>query len=274
MYVVSCRKNFDSDLVTGETNSFRNFTNPLDSSKFDPLKTADLLDVCRNQHVAILVHGYNNVISEVMGSYWRIVSEMQQQGLSGSGGTYRVVIGFTWPGTSKRAGYFAALATARKAGPFLGELINTVRGVAHSVDVQTHSLGARVALTALKDPKKIFVDNLLLSAPAVDNHVLEPGQTFHPVLDSCNRALVYHSKHDPVLKNFYTLGDITDGIHLALGLKGPRSKTVTLKSSNLYSVDCSQRVTSHGGYKEAPQYFAHWKQVLAGGPISRYDELS
>jgi esterase/lipase superfamily enzyme len=275
MYVVSCRKGFESDAQIGAGNLFRNYKNPADPTKFDDLDQNGILDVCRDRHIAILVHGYNNEMHEVMGSYWKIVSEMQAQGLSGVGGTYRVVLGFTWPGMAIRSGYFAALSTARKAGPFLAALVHSVRTVAKSVDVQTHSLGARVALTALKDPNKVFLDNLLLSAPAVDNHVLEPDKAFHRSLDNCNRCFVYHSKNDPVLKTFYKLGDVTDGIQAALGLRGPRSKPVTLsKTPNLYVVDCAARVTSHGGYKDTPRYFEHWKQLLAGGPMSRYDELS
>jgi esterase/lipase superfamily enzyme len=274
MYVVSCRSNFTSDETLGKQNRYRNYTNPQNADAFQELNLDDILARATDKHVCILVHGYNNSIPAVMKSYWEIVSQSSDTGVIGPKG-YGLVVGFTWPGMSSGIGYFAARSTAKKAAPFLLEVINNLRTVAHSVDVQTHSLGARVALTALANPKKVFVDNLLLTAPAVDNDLLEPEQDFHPSLDSCNRCFVYHSKNDSVLKITYPLGDIADGMHKALGLNGPRSKPVTLsKCLNVYVVDCSARVKDHGGYRKTVRYFDHWNEVLSGTSMSRYDELS
>lgn len=273
MYLVSCRKGFDSDQFLGSENQYRNYTNPADITVFQDLNKTQILEQATNKHVAILVHGFNNKTEDVMRGYWRVVTQMKSQGVTGPAG-YGLVLGFSWPGFATAAGFFTAVINAKRASSYLADLINDVRAVAHSVDVQTHSLGARVALQALKNPKKTFIDNLLLSAPAVDNHVLEPDEAFNSSLESCNRCLVYHSTNDNVLKLSFPLGDLTDGIHKALGNKGPRSKPVTLKSPNIYVVDCSARVHDHSGYKDAKQYFDHWKQVLSGGPISRYDELS
>jgi esterase/lipase superfamily enzyme len=273
MYVVSCRRGFDSDRILAKENAYRNFTNPADAGAFQEMTKTALLERATNKHVCILVHGYNNEVPEVMSAYWKIVTQMVDTGVTGANG-YGLVIGFTWPGFASKAGYFTATGNARKAGAFLADLIQSVRAVAHTVDVQTHSLGARVALTALKDPKKIFVDNVMLSAPAVDNHVLEPDEDFFAATHSCNRLFVYHSRHDGALKAFF-MGDITDGINRALGLRGPRRKAVTLaKTPNVYVVDCSLRVKGHSEYKNTKQYFEHWNGVLAGGALSRYDELA
>jgi hypothetical protein len=115
----------------------------------------------------------------------------------------------------------------------------------------------------------------MITAPAVDNNILEPEESFFDSPASCNRCFVYFSKNDPVLKGGFWIGDVLDGIHAALGLRGPRSKAVTLeKSQNVYVVDCSARVNSHGGYRKTSQYFDHWKEVLSGGPVNRYGELS
>ena len=275
MYVVSCRRGFDSDQFTGAENRYRNYTNPTDAAAFTDLTMTEIVAKAKNKHVCILVHGFHNQMVNVMGAYWEIVQRMSDTGVVGDAG-YGLVIGFTWPGMATRLGYFTAMATAKKSGPFLLDLVNALRGEAHSVDVQTHSLGARVALTALKNPKKVFVDNLILSAPAVDNHLFEPDQDFFPALESCNRCLVYHSKQDSVLGKFYRLADIADGFHKALGQGGPRSKAITLaKSPNLYVVDCTTRVKKdHSGYRKSDEYFKHWGRVLTGGALTRYDELS
>ncbi len=275
MYIVSCRRGFDSNELLGAKNQYRNYRNPADYTVFDDLNLTDILKVAKNKHVCILIHGFNNAMDHVMPAYWEMVQRMSDTGVTGTAG-YGLVIGFTWPGMATAPGYFTALITSTKAAPYLLELINQLRGEAHSVDVQTHSLGARVALTALLDPSKVFVDNLLLSAPAVDHHLLEPAEKFNPCTDSCNRLLVYHSKQDSVLGGPYWIGDITDGIHPALGRGGPRNKTITLsKTKNVYVVDCTARVKSdHSGYRKTNYYFKHWATVLSGNALNRYDELS
>ncbi len=274
MYVVSCRKDFTSNQVMGKENLVRNYINPHDATKFHDMTMDELRVQATNKHVCILVHGYRSPIENVMSSYWELVTRMAAQGVAGPSG-YGLVVGFAWPGKRTRIGYFVARSSARRAAPKLLELVNDLRGVAHTVDVQTHSLGARVALTALRDARKVFVDNLLLTAPAVDNDILETGKDFHASLESCNRCFVYHSKHDKVLRFTYPLGDIADGLKRAIGLRGPRSRVRTLADCpNAYVVDSSTRVKDHGGYRRAPEYFTHWREVLSGDAISRYDELS
>lgn len=273
MFIVSCRKDFDSNSTLAGQHLYRNYSNPQKPSVFMDRTLNDVLDAARNKHVAILVHGFNNTLPEVLGAYWELASNMRTAGVAGASG-YGLVLGFTWPGFQTAAGYFAARITARRAGPFLRDLVNAIRPVAHSVDVETHSLGARVALTALSNPKKVFVDNLLLSAPAVDDNLLEPGKEFNAALDGCNRCLVYHSTKDDVLRKSYPLGDAADGIRPALGLRGPRSKPVTLsKCPNVYVVDCSARVDSHGAYRHVTQFLEHWKAGLSGAPLERYGAL-
>jgi esterase/lipase superfamily enzyme len=275
MYVVSCRKGFDSDQFAGKENRYRNYTNPNNPNTFTDMNLTDLLAKATKKHVCILVHGFKNEMPNVMGAYWEVVERMNTTGVVGPG-CYELVIGFTWPGMATALGYFTAMVSAKKAAPFLLELVNQLNGVAHSVDIQTHSLGARVALVAMKNPKKVFVDNLILSAPAVDNHLLEPEQDFFAATDSCNKLMVYHSKQDSVLGSFFVAADVADGLHRALGQPGPRSKPITLaKTPNVYVVDCTARVKKdHSGYRKTDEYFKHWKTVLSGAPLSRYDELS
>jgi esterase/lipase superfamily enzyme len=273
MYMVSCRKGFDSNLLFGAENQYRNYTNPQDPDVFTEITKTKILDAATDKHVLVLVHGFNNPMPNVLKSYWEVAKGLDDQGLTGVG-KYGLIIGFTWPGNKYGIGYFGAVPKANKSGASLRELITDLRGVSHSVDIQTHSLGARVALKALADPKKAFVDNLLMTAAAIDNDLLEPGQDFFAAMNSVNRCFTYHSKNDPVLKKGFWIGDILDGLHPALGLKGPRSKPVTLQETpNVYVVDCSARITSHGGYRKEVKYYEHWIDVLAGGPMHNYDEL-
>ncbi|MBI2685711.1 MAG: alpha/beta hydrolase [Acidobacteria bacterium] len=274
MYVVSCRRDFESNVLFSKAHIYRNYTNPGDHTEFKTIDLNALLDAAKSKHVCLLVHGFNNPIENVVKSYWELVKGLDQPGLNGPTG-YGLVIGFTWPGSRTAFGYFGAVPKANRSAAFLRDLINALRGVALTVDVQTHSLGARVAFKALASPKKTFVDNLMVTAPAVDNNLLEPEQAFFEALGSCNRCFVYHSKKDPVLAGSFWIGDILDGIHAALGLKGPRLKKITLeKSPNVYVVDCSSRVSTHGGYRQTASYYGHWVDVLSGTAMNRYDELS
>jgi esterase/lipase superfamily enzyme len=274
MYMVSCRKGFDSNLLFSAENQYRNYTNPSSPTTFQDVTESQILEQAKDTHVLVLVHGFNNPIENVLKSYWELTKGLADEGLTGVG-QYGLIVGFTWPGARFGIGYFGALGTANKSGPRLRDFIADLQGVAHSVDLQTHSLGARVALKALVDPKKAFVDNLMLTAAAIDNHLLEPDQAFFKATSAVNRCFTYHSTHDPVLGGGFWIGDILDGIHAALGLKGSRNKTITLqKTPNVYVVDCSARITTHGGYRNCSQYYDHWKDVLAGGPMERYDELS
>lgn len=184
MYVVSCRKDFESNVVVAKANQYRNYTQPGDHTKFQDIELNTLLAAAANKHVCVLVHGFNNPIANVAKSYWELVSGVQTKA------AYGLVVGFTWPGSRTPAGYFGAVPKAQRAAPFLRDLINSLRTVALSVDVQTHSLGARVALQALAEPAKVFVDNLMMTAPAVDHNVLEPGAAFGDSVASCNRCFV------------------------------------------------------------------------------------
>lgn len=270
--MISCRKDFNSNLFFAEENQYRNYTNPSSPDTFQNIKLDQILEAASHKHVLIMVHGFNNPMENVLKSYWELLKGLGDEGLTGPG-QYGLILGFTWPGSRFGAGYFGAVPKANRSASYLVDLISNLQGVAHSVDVQTHSLGARVALKALANPKKAFVDNLMLAAAATDNHLLEPEKLFAPALNSVNRCFSYHSSRDPVLGGAFWIGDILDGIHAALGWKGPRSKPLTLKAPNLYIVDCSVRIDSHGGYRACSQYYDHWRAVLAGGPMNRYDEL-
>jgi esterase/lipase superfamily enzyme len=275
VYVVSCRKGFTPTQLLASENRYRNYKNPANPDVFEELTRTDIVNAAKNKHVGILVHGFNTDVDQAMAAYWEIVDRMRQTGVAGAQG-YGLVIGYLWPGFSTPLGYAPAVVNANRAGTRLIDLVNSLRTTVLSVDVQTHSLGARVALSALKNPKQVFIDNLILTAPAVDNHLLEPTQDFYPAMDSCNRCFVCHSDKDSVLSTSFWVGDITDGIHGALGRKGPRSKQVTLsQTQNVYVVDCTARVKAdHSGYRKTNKYFNYWAKILSGGALSRYDELS
>ncbi len=273
MIIASCRRNFDSTRILSKRTQYRDFPDPSQPDAGKKIELADLKAQARDQHVCVMVHGFNNTLPAILKAYGELQAGLARAGLSGPKG-YGLVVGFAWPGWTSGLGYIPAIRSANHSGPQLRQLVNDLRSVALSVDIQTHSLGARVALRALAGPEPVFVDNLLLSAPAVDHDVLEPRQPFHRALATCNRCLVYHSRHDSVLRGIYRLGDIPGLMKKSLGMGGPRDKKTTLeKCPNVYVVDCAACVATHSGYRKATPYLAHWRRVWSGAPLPRYEAL-
>ena len=274
MFMVSCRSQFTSTRWFTRKNLYRHYSQFPPRPHFVSTTLANLQSAALNRHVCILVHGYNNTLTNVLDAYQELYSNLGAYGLLNSGG-YGLVIGFTWPGWQSALGFLAARAAANRAGTYLHQLITGLRPAALSVDVQTHSLGARVVLAALKIAPPIFVDNLLLSAAAVDHSVFRPGREFHSTLTACNRCWVYFSRRDSVLKKAYPVADFVDGIQKALGLAGPQSPHHALaQHPNLYPVDCTAHVAQHGDYRKTPAYYAHWHRILSGAPLPRPDTLA
>jgi len=269
MILVSCRENFDDNRRFAGDNLIRTYPNLFRLGKYETLDANDLEEAVRDKHVLILVHGFRNPLNKVAPAYARLELELSRHGLLDEG-MYGMVIGFVWPGFETALGFFAAERSANRSAGYLRKLLLLARGSAHSIDVQTHSLGARVALQSMAFPPELWVDNLLLSAPAVDNESLEPRREFSSALQSCRRCLVYHSSRDEVLKVGYRIGTMDR----ALGYRGPQHPDVIRKKcKEVFVVDCSAVVRSHGGYRTAGKYYRHWGRVLSEEPLEQFEKL-
>jgi esterase/lipase superfamily enzyme len=272
MIIVSCRKHFDSDTSLSRCLQIRDVPAPTHPEDSDRLFIDDLQARARNRHICILIHGYSNPLPDVLDAYVDLQTRMEAAHIAGPNG-YGLIVGFTWPGL-RGAAYPLARQKANRSARHLLRLINHLRSVAFTIDIQTHSLGARVALGALRDPSQVFIDNLLLTAAAVDSTVFQPGREFRHALKACSRCFVYYSRHDAVLRKFYPVGDAIDGIAPALGLNGPRRPKTTLKQHpNLTLINCAACIPDHSAYRQATPYYAHWQHVLSGEPLPRYDSI-
>ena len=186
----------------------------------------DLQARASGRHVVTLVHGYRNPLKNANTAYKELAKSLVDAGLLvenavAPNNQYGLAVGFVWPGYRTRAvGFIAARPSANRSGGYLRTLLNTLRGTARTVDLQTHSLGARVALQALSTDDSLWIDNLMMTAPAVDNECLEPNEEFFEALDSCGRVFVYHSKNDPVLKTY-----MVAALDRALALRVRRTRT-------------------------------------------------
>ena len=273
MVYVSCRRDFSSDHRFSERNVIREYHGTI-AGPFDQLTDDDLAARADGKHVVVLVHGYRNPIKNVDTAYRQVMKTLTDRGMltgpeAGLQEQYGLAIGFAWPGFRTRViGFVAARPSANRAGGYLRDLLRVLQHAARTVDVQTHSLGARVALQALSTQDTLWLDNLLMTAPAVDNECLEPHEEFNEALGSCARAFVYHSRHDNVLKAYGAVaGD------RALGAKGPENKPVILEQCpNVYVVNC-EVVKEHSDYRKETRYFDHWERVLNQETLERYGSI-
>ncbi len=268
MILASCRKHFDNNQFFGDL-QLRRYRDLANTTQFEEITEGDLADEVRDQHVLVLVHGYRNPLRNVASAYKKLETELQNRGLIGAG-HYDLAVGFLWPGFQTVAGFFAAVPWANRSAAHFRDFMKILNSHAHTVDVQTHSLGARVALQAQSFEHEIFVDNLMLTAPAVDDECPEPKTEFNSALKSCRRCIVYHSSRDPVLKVAYRIG----AIDRALGYKGPQHpKVIDQQCPEVFVVDCSAVVSSHGGYRASSEVYDQWTQVLAEEPLPRFATL-
>ena len=272
MILISCRKDFSNSRGFADRNAIRNYPLLPKLDSFEELDEANLARQMRGKHVLILVHGFRNPLKNVAASYQQLLKGLIDAKLM-EGTGYSLVLGFTWPGFETPLGYFPAIPFANRSAGYFRSLLELASRNARTVDVQTHSLGARVALQALAAGTDGFVDNLMLTAPAVDDESIEPKQEFNGALQECRRCFVYHSEKDNTLKVGYRLGDAPN-FDRALGLKGPEHpKVVQEKCPEVFVVDCKKVVASHGGYRAAGAYYDHWSRVLREEPLLRFETL-
>lgn len=269
MILVSCRRGFDSNHRFADALQVRRYPDLRDLGVFETLDEAALAEAVHARHVLVLVHGYRNPIKHVADAYRLVEQRLRGARIVGPDG-YDEVLGFVWPGFETVLGFVFALPWANRSAGFFRTLLAAIGREALTVDVQTHSLGARVALQAMAFPHEVWVDTLLLTAAAVDNEALEPGREFHASLDACRRCLVYHSGKDRVLKVSYRIG----AHDAALGHNGPEHPEVIAQAvPQVHVVDCTPVVASHGGYRRAAPFYAHWARVVAEDPLDQFDRL-
>lgn len=269
MILVSCRRDFESNKDFSAELAVRHYPSLSNLTRFDDLTMSAVADAVAGKHALVLVHGYRNPLPKLAAAYAVIDETLVRLGLVGER-RYGIVLGFMWPGFKLASKFKSSVGHANRSAEPLRQLCATISRSAHSLDVQTHSLGARVALTMLSTGDETFVDNLLMTAPAVDDEGLEPDQEFHGALDHCRRCVVYHSKSDPVLRKWYRLAQHDR----ALGDSGPESPaTIAGKCPSVFVVDASHVVSSHGGYRKAPPYYRHWERILDDSPMKQFDTL-
>lgn len=212
------------------------------------LSREEVIRRCAGRTVCILVHGYRVKYAGALSAYHEVIEMAKAAGIE-----YDVWLPFYWPGSSLYFGFLAATGRANQAGDHLGKLIAELRYANATVDVETHSLGARVACEALDEPGA-NVRLAILTAPAIPDHLFEPIQEFAAVPYATQAMHLCCSRTDEALVSFRA----TSWFHGALGLKGPRD--MRRVPSTVHFHDFTADCADHSDYKHCVELYAKWRK--------------
>ncbi|MDE0190475.1 MAG: alpha/beta hydrolase [Gammaproteobacteria bacterium] len=267
MYIISSRAGFfDPDHLLQSGHLYGRVA--LAEGEVDRLGGFEQLDkVIANSRVLLLVHGYNNEHDEVLDAYQTVEHHVANQ----LAGQYDHVLGYSWPGGDYRLEWFAAKSRANAVAARFRRLIVRIAHATASLDVMSHSLGARVVLKALRGVPGSGqpVRNYFCLAAAVDNESLEQDKEFAESINHTKAMFVLHSNKDGVLTLAYRVAEFDR----ALGLSGPEDKAfIENRTPNVFVVNCKNKVDRHGGYKHSVDVYSYMLQALGSG-VPRFATL-
>lgn len=205
----------------------------------------------RGKRIVIPVHGYHNDFDAATEAYRTVESRMEKAGLPFDG-----TVRYYYPGSNLNIGFFWAINRANVAGRHLGTLVRRLQAAGNTVSILTHSLGARVALTALQTS---HVEDLVMMAPAVDDDCLGEEGEFSPAASATNRVIVMFSPRDSVLRYAYRASELFERANFrhALGLNGASGPVPW----NVYQIPCIDFIGGHGEYKDRDEPWVRWNEL-------------
>jgi hypothetical protein len=195
---------------------------------FRPVADREVARDVAGRDVVLAVHGFN--VSRRAGA--AELAALGERLALGAGYRY---FGVLWPGDFwlPAVNYAWAGGDAEKAGRRLAAYLNRVFAGAASVAFIAHSLGARVALEAVKGLNRPARE-VCLAAAAVDSDCLQ-GQ-YLAAVNNAGRIAALSSVKDKVLRLAYPAGDFLADVLFgdgdnpwkgALGLEGPAAPVRT-----------------------------------------------
>lgn len=211
---------------------------------------AELRSRCDGERVLVLIHGYNSDVTEARAAYQDIEGHVLDW--------YTVVVRCYLPLSRWVPGFWQAWGRADDGGALLRSIFDGLP--AASIDVETHSLGARVWAWMFSGAAPVAGQwrNAILTGAAIPQLSLDlGGGKYYRATQNFVRVLVAHSEHDSALKGYEwaTLRTVR-----CLGLRGPTPQSAPC----VRGFDCSPTVPNHGGYRHSAQLYGAWKGLLKG----------
>jgi hypothetical protein len=223
------------------------------SQYYGPAAVEQIRAIINGKRTLVLVCGYNNSSGAAVDAYGVIAGRIREH--------YDEIVGVLWPGHTS-FGFWFAVPAANKAGRLLRGIL--APATPKCLDIETHSLGARLALEAMSTRGGLGVRHLLMTSPAVDDEVIEVGQKYGHAVRSTSATLVCYSARDPVLGTWYRrLGSLTRNPlwgDTALGYGGPQHPDRCWRT--VKAIDFTPEIDTHGGWKECERFYARWAELL------------
>eukprot|EP00435_Cladocopium_sp_Y103_P067601 s1080_g30.t1 len=222
-------------------------------------------DALKGAQVVVLVHGFRFNSLRLLRTSWvlRQLTRSLPQRI--------VVLAFMWPSHRHRKSYAKARTDATEAAEYFATLLLLLGKLRCTVSVVAHSLGCRVALTALTaftalkpgasgagtdvppQLEHVQVQYLALLGAAVPRDALEPGGEFPRDRLLARNVDIFYTHKDSILSSYFKLGE---GIHSlsfisdALGLVGPETDAShgtgsTGSMGSTAAFDVAEEVSSH-----------------------------
>jgi pimeloyl-ACP methyl ester carboxylesterase len=201
-----------------------------DSFVLDSLAPDRLKARVAGRDVLFAIHGYNNSQDEAVCALTRLSQALKLP-------PDAAFVGVLWPGDSM-AGFVSypfEKPTARISGRYLAEFCNRTFAEAASISFVSHSLGARVALEAIRHLDR-DVRSACLMAAAIERDCLE--KEYADAFAKVGRTYVLASRKDWVLRRAFPLGNIighlldptSNPLSKALGFDGPTRAIGTMRA--------------------------------------------
>ena len=231
------------------------------------ISLADVRDFVSGKSVLLLVHGYNNEFADIVRAYDIIQSKVSTY----LDDWYDAVIGFSWPGGDSPVDWYGPKRRAGVVGPRLAQFLRQISPHTGSIDLMSHSLGARVVLGALNLVPAGTVRANFMTASAVDNEVIEPYQKYFAAVQSgATESVVFHSKNDFVLKSAYRLAEWDN----PLGLFGPENPAAVIEHlPNVTVGNCKNIINGHGEYKNSDAIYQFIDKWMQGNVATQFTTL-
>jgi hypothetical protein len=231
-YLVSLRSNPTAGSTVHDAQGF--IAEGLTPTGATSLPLEKIAEAAAGHPVLFAIHGFNTPWLAGIISACRLEHDLRNQAefpLSPD----TVFIGVLWPGDwyVPVVNYPSEAFDAVKSGRLLAACIDKYFELSGSLSFVSHSLGARLALSAAESLGRDRVDKLILTAAAADNNCLVRQHAL--AHNNAKQTVVLHSKRDMVLRFAYPFGDFISDIFGdgdnpfggALGYRGPKPPTLT-----------------------------------------------
>ena len=231
------------------------------------LQLEQVLSRLEGKSVLVLVHGYNNELEDIVRAYDLIQSKVGRF----LNEWYDEVVGFTWPGGDNPIDWYAPKRRAGVIGPRLARFLTRLSHQPGSIDVMSHSLGARVVCSALNVLQANTVRANFLTASAIDNEAIELGNQYFPGIQrAASESVVFHSRFDGVLKSAYRIAEWDN----PLGLFGPENPASVIEHlPNTFVANCKNVIRGHGEYKASDAVYQFIKRWLEGKVTTQFSTV-